>query len=95
METPKIISDELITQINDQLRASVNEMIKRELTDYLQNIDWSQEIDFVGMLQDELQTMIHDEIRNMDLIGDFRDDISEIVNEEIDSVLSELVISRG
>ena len=91
----KIISDELITQINDQLRASVNEMIKRELTDYLQNIDWSQEIDFGGMLQDELQTMIHDEIRNMDLIGDFRDDISEIVNEEIDSVLSELVISRG
>ena len=48
----KIISDELITQINDQLRASVNEMIKRELTDYLQNIDWSQEIDFGGMLQD-------------------------------------------
>ena len=91
----KIISDELITQINDQLRASVNEMIKRELTDYLQNIDWSQEIDFGGMLQDELQTMIHDEIRNMDLIGDFRADISEIVNEEIDSVLSELVISRG
>ena len=91
----KIISDELITQINDQLRASVNEMIKRELTDYLQNIDWSQEIDFGGMLQDELQTMIHDEIRNMDLIGDFRDDISEIVNEEIDSVLSELLISRG
>ena len=91
----KIISDELITQINDQLRASVNEMIKRELTDYLQNIDWSQEIDFGGMLQDELQTMIHDEIRNMDLIGDFRDDISEIVNEELDSVLSELVISRG
>ena len=91
----KIISDELITQINDQLRASVNEMIKRELTDYLQNIDWSQEIDFGGMLQDELQTMIHDEIRNMDLIGDFRDDISETVNEEIDSVLSELVISRG
>ena len=91
----KIVSDELITQINDQLRASVNEMIKRELTDYLQNIDWSQEIDFGGMLQDELQTMIHDEIRNMDLIGDFRDDISEIVNEEIDSVLSELVISRG
>ena len=91
----KIISDELITQINDQLRASVNEMIKRELTDYLQNIDWSQEIDFGGMLQDELQTMIHDEIRNMDLIGDFRDDISEIVNEEIDSILSELVISRG
>ena len=91
----KIISDELITQINDQLRASVNEMIKRELTDYLQNIDWSQEIDFGGMLQDELQTMIHDEIRNMDLIGDFRDDISEIVNEESDSVLSELVISRG
>ena len=91
----KIISDELITQINDQLRASVNEMIKRELTDYLQNIDWSQEIDFGGMLQDELQTMIHDEIRNMDLIGDFRDDISEIDNEELDSVLSELVISRA
>ena len=93
--TVKIISDEVITQINDQLRASVNEMIKRELTDYLQNIDWSQEIDFGGMLQDELQTMIHDEIRNMDLIGDFRDDISEIVNEEIVSVLSELVISRA
>ena len=91
----KIISDELITQINDQLRASVNEMIKRELTDYLQNIDWSQEIDFGGILQDELQTMIHDEIRNMDLINDFRDEISEVVNEEIDSVLSELVISRG
>ena len=91
----KIISDELITQINDQLRASVNEMIKRELTDYLQNIDWSQEIDFGGILQDELQTMIHDEIRNMDLIGDFRDEISEVVNEEIDSVLSELVISRA
>ena len=91
----KIISDELITQINDQLRASVNEMIKRELTDYLQNIDWSQEIDFWGMLQDELQTMIHDEIRNMDLINDFRDEISEVVNEEIDSVLSELVISRA
>ena len=91
----KIISDEMITQINDQLRASVNEMIKRELTDYLQNIDWSKEIDFGGILQDELHTMICDEIRNMDLIGDFRDDISEIVNEELDSILSDLVISRG
>jgi hypothetical protein len=91
----KIISDELITQINDQLKASVNEMIKRELTDYLQNIDWSQEIDLGGMLQDDLQTIIHDEIRNMDLINDFRDEISEVVNEEIDSVLSELVISRA
>ena len=91
----KIISDELITQINDQLKASVNEMIKREMREYLENIDWSQEIDFGVIIQDDLQSLVVEEIRNMDIVQEFRDDIAEVVNEEIDGALSELIVSRG
>ena len=78
----KIISDELITQINDQLRASVNEMIKRELRDYLENIDWSQEVDFGSIVQDEVQ-------------NELSNSITDVVSDELEQMLPSLTISKG
>ena len=78
----KIISDELITQINDQLRASVNEMIKRELRDYLENIDWSQEVDFGSIVQDEVQ-------------NELSNNLTEVVSDELEQMLPSLTISKG
>ena len=78
----KIISDELITQINDQLRASVNEMIKRELRDYLENIDWSQEVDFGSIVQDEVQ-------------NELSNSLTDVVSDELEQMLPSLTISKG
>lgn len=78
----KIISDELITQINDQLRASVNEMIKRELRDYLENIDWSQEVDFGAIVQDEVQ-------------NELSNSLTDVVSDELEQMLPSLTISKG
>ena len=49
----KIISDELITQINDQLKSEVEKIVDRAIS----NIDWSTEIDMYGRVQDELSQM--------------------------------------
>tara|TARA_R110002020_G_scaffold133378_3_gene297582 strand:- start:378 stop:623 length:246 start_codon:yes stop_codon:yes gene_type:complete len=78
----KIISDELITQINDQLKASVNEMIKRELRDYLENIDWSQEVDFGSIVQEEVQ-------------NELSNNLTEVVSDELEQMLPSLTISKG
>lgn len=78
----KIISDELITQINDQLRASVNEMIKRELRDYLENIDWSQEVDFGSIVQEEVQ-------------NELSNSLTDVVSDELEQMLPSLSISKG
>ena len=51
--TVKIISDELITQINDQLKSEVEKIVDRAIS----NIDWSTEIDMYGRVQDELSQM--------------------------------------
>ena len=78
----KIISDELITQINDQLKASVNEMIKRELRDYLEGIDWSQEVDFGSIVQEEVQ-------------NELSNSLTEVVSDELEQMLPSLTISKG
>ena len=78
----KIISDELITQINDQLRASVNEMIKRELRDFLENIDWSQEVDFGSIVQ----VVVQYELCNS---------LTDVVSDELEQMLPSLRISKG
>ena len=51
--TVKIISDELITQINDQLKSEVEKIVDRAIS----NIDWATEIDLYGRVQDELNSM--------------------------------------
>ena len=49
----KIVSDELITQINDQLKTVVEDAVKN----YIQNMDWSSDLDIYGLVQDELSQM--------------------------------------
>ena len=49
----KIVSDELITQINDQLKTVVEDAVKN----HIQNMDWSHELDIYGLVQDELSQM--------------------------------------
>ena len=44
----KIVSDELITQINDQLKTVVEDAVKN----HIQNMDWSHELDIYGLVQD-------------------------------------------
>ena len=81
--TVKIISDELITQINDQLKTVVTDAVKEEI----RNIDWSGELDIYSLVQDELQ--------NMDIMDHL--DTSEIdsrVSDAIDDILPQLTISK-
>ena len=82
--TVKIISDELITQINDQLKTVVTDAVKEEI----RNIDWSGELDLYNLVQDELQ--------NMDIM-DYMDNSSleDKIGEQLESMLSELTIQRG
>ena len=49
----KIVSDELITQINDQLKTVVEDAVKKEI----RNIDWHGELDIYTLVQDELNNM--------------------------------------
>jgi len=82
--TAKIISDELITQINDQLKDVVANIVEEKI----RNIDWSSELDLYGLIQDELN--------NMDILdyvdsGSLEDKISNV----LEGMLSELTISRG
>ena len=82
--TVKIVSDELITQINDQLKTVVEDAVKN----YIQNMDWSHELDIYGLVQDELSQM--DMLDYMDT-STLEDKISSV----LESMLSELTISRG
>ena len=84
METPKIISDELITQINDQLKTTVNKAVDVAIS----NIDWSTEMDIHNLIQDELQ--------NMDIMEHI--DTSELddkVANALEDILPQLSISKG
>ena len=80
----KIVSDELITQINDQLKTVVEDAVKN----YIQNMDWSSELDIYGLVQDELQ--------NMDIM-DYMDtsSLEDKIGDQLESMLSELTIQRG
>tara|TARA_R100001443_G_scaffold1396_1_gene5211 strand:- start:4349 stop:4603 length:255 start_codon:yes stop_codon:yes gene_type:complete len=82
--TVKIISDELITQINDQLKTVVTDAVKEEI----RNIDWSGELDIYSLVQDELQ--------NMDIM-DYMDtsSLDDKIGDQLESMLSELTIQRG
>ena len=80
----KIVSDELITQINDQLKTVVENAVKEEI----RYIDWSGELDIYTLVQDELSQM--DMLDYMDT-STLDDKISSV----LEGMLSELTISRG
>lgn len=80
----KIVSDELITQINDQLKTVVEDAVKK----HIENMDWSHELDIYGLVQDELSQM--DMLDYMDT-STLDDKISSV----LEGMLSELTISRG
>ena len=80
----KIVSDELITQINDQLKTVVEDAVKK----HIENMDWSHELDIYGLVQDELSQM--DMLDYMDT-STLEDRISNV----LEGMLSELTISRG
>jgi len=82
--TVKIISDELITQINDQLKDVVANIVEEKI----RNIDWSSELDLYGLVQDELQ--------NMDIM-DYMDtsSLEDKIGDQLEGMLSELTIQRG
>jgi len=82
--TVKIISDELITQINDQLKSEVEKIVDRAIS----NIDWSTEIDLYGRVQDELNSM--DVMDYMDTST-----LEDKIGDQLESMLSELTIQRG
>ena len=79
----KIVSDELITQINDQLKTVVKDAVKEEI----RNIDWSGELD--------IYTLVQDEISQMDM-EDYMDTTSldNKIDDKIDYAISELKIKR-
>ena len=79
----KIVSDELITQINDQLKTVVEDAVK----DHIKHVDWTTELDLYSLVQDELQ--------NIDIMDHL--DTSEIdsrVSDAIDDILPQLTISK-
>ena len=79
----KIVSDELITQINDQLKTVVEDAVKK----HIENMDWSHELDIYGLVQDELS--------QMDL-EDYMDTTSldNRIDDKIDHAISNLKIQR-
>ena len=80
----KIVSDELITQINDQLKTVVKDAVKEEI----RNIDWHGELDIYGLVQDELSQM--DMLDYMDT-STLEDKIGDVV----DHAVSQLTIERN
>ena len=82
--TVKIVSDELITQINDQLKTVVEDAVKN----HIQNMDWSHELDIYGLVQDELSQM--DMLDYMDT-STLEDKIGDVV----DHAVSQLTIERN
>ncbi len=85
MEKPvKIISDELITQINDQLKETVNKAVDVAIS----NIDWSTEMDIHNLIQDELQNM--DITEHLDM-----SEIEDKISNTLEEFLPQLTISKG
>ena len=85
MEKPvKIISDELITQINDQLKETVNKAVDVAIS----NIDWSTEIDIHNLIQDELNSM--DIMEHIDT-----SELDDKVSNALEDILPQLSISKG
>ena len=85
MEKPvKIISDELITQINDQLKETVNKAVDVAIS----NIDWSTEIDIHNLISYELQNM--DIMEHIDM-----SELDEKVANALEDILPQLSISKG
>ena len=79
----KIVSDELITQINDQLKTVVEDAVKN----HIQNMDWSHELDIYGLVQDELSQM--DMLDYMDTST-----LEEKIRDQVDVAVSQLTIER-
>ena len=80
----KIISDELITQINDQLKTTVDKAVDVAIS----NVDWSTELDLHNLISDELQ--------NMDIMEHI--DMSELdgkISDALEDILPQLSISKG
>ena len=84
METPKIISDELITQINDQLKETVNKAVDVAIS----NIDWSTELDLHNLIQDELNSM--DIMEHIDT-----SELDDKVSNALEDILPQLSINKG
>ena len=80
----KIVSDELITQINDQLKTVVEDAVKN----HIQNMDWSHELDIYGLVQDELSQM--DMLDYMDTTT-----LDDKIRDQVDHAVSNLIITRG
>ena len=78
----KIVSDELITQINDQLKTVVEDAVKN----YIQNMDWSHELDIYGLVQDELSQM--DMLDYMDT-STLEDKIGDVVDHTVSQLTIE------
>ena len=84
MEKPKIISDELITQINDQLKTVVEDAVK----DHIKHVDWTSELDLYSLVQDELNNM--DIMEHIDT-----SELDEKVSNALEDILPQLSISKG
>ena len=84
METPKIISDELITQINDQLKETVNKAVDVAIS----SIDWSTELDLHNLIQDELNSM--DIMEHIDT-----SELDDKVSNALEDILPQLSINKG
>ena len=80
----KIVSDELITQINDQLKTVVENAVKEEI----RNIDWSGELDIYTLVQDELSQM--DMLDYMDTTT-----LDDKISDQVDRVVDQLTIERN
>ena len=79
----KIVSDELITQINDQLKTVVEDAVKK----YIETMDWSHELDIYGLVQDELSQM--DMLDYMDTST-----LEEKIRDQVDLAVTQLTIER-
>ena len=80
----KIVSDELITQINDQLKTVVEDAVKK----YIETMDWSHELDIYGLVQDELSQM--DMLDYMDTST-----LEDKIGDQVDHAVSQLTIERN
>ncbi len=81
--TVKIVSEELITQINDQLKTVVEDAVKN----HIETMDWSHELDIYGLLQDELSQM--DMMDYMDTSS-----LEDRITDKVDYAISQLKIER-
>ena len=80
----KIIQDELITKINDQLKETIDKAVDVAIS----NIDWSTEMDIHNLIQDELQNM--DITEHLDM-----SEIEDKISNTLEGFLPQLTISKG